>query len=184
MSNAERRAIASGENVAVPRVADIYAAMPSITGKFELEYEGELRGAETVAKDLIRAAVLNVSAGYFRDHDARAVVRWFDAGGNLQMSDTTPARELVDQTRDVAGLHDAARHIGDPSTAEPELASAHRLRARSPLRAEEDQPQRRLALLGQRLGDGTPAVGGHSRRTPDLEDDEIPMQGGKKKYYN
>ena len=60
-----------GENVVVPRVADIYAAMPSITGKFELEYEGELRGAETVAKDLIRAAVLNVSTGYFRDSDAR-----------------------------------------------------------------------------------------------------------------
>src|SRR5439155_33035 len=47
-SNAERRALANGEPVAVPRVTDVYAALPSITGKFELEYEGELRGAEQV----------------------------------------------------------------------------------------------------------------------------------------
>ena len=63
VSNAERRALVNGEAQVVPRVADVYAAMPSITGKFELEYEGELRGAETVAKDLIRAAVLNVAHG-------------------------------------------------------------------------------------------------------------------------
>ena len=183
VSNAERRAIASGENVAVPRVADIYAAMPSITGKFELEYEGELRGAETVAKDLIRAAVLNVSAGYFRDHDARAVVRWFDAGGNLQLSDTTPARELVDQTRDVAGLHDAARHIGDPSTAEPELASRidfalEALCAQKKISRSDDW---RYSASDSATARRQSAA---TRRTPDLEDDEIPMQGGKKKYYN
>src|SRR6059058_6073284 len=46
VSNAERRALANGEKLVVPRVTDIYAALPSITGKFELEYEGELRGAE------------------------------------------------------------------------------------------------------------------------------------------
>ena len=48
VSNAERRALALGEKIVVPRVTDLYAALPSITGKFELEYEGELRGAETV----------------------------------------------------------------------------------------------------------------------------------------
>src|SRR5262245_17628646 len=57
VSNAERRALANGEGVVVPRVTDVYAALPSITGKFELEYEGELRGAEQVARDLIRSAV-------------------------------------------------------------------------------------------------------------------------------
>ena len=52
VSNAERRALASGEPVAVARVTDVYAALPSITGKFEMEYEGELKGAEAVARDL------------------------------------------------------------------------------------------------------------------------------------
>jgi magnesium chelatase subunit I len=51
VSNAERRALHAGESVVVPRVADVYAALPSITGKFELEYEGELRGADNVARD-------------------------------------------------------------------------------------------------------------------------------------
>ncbi len=57
VSNAERRALAHGEQTIVPRVSDVYAALPSITGKFELEYEGELHGAERVAHDLIRSAV-------------------------------------------------------------------------------------------------------------------------------
>ena len=48
ISNAERRAIRSGEKLVVPRVGDIYAAMPAITGKLELEYEGELKGADNV----------------------------------------------------------------------------------------------------------------------------------------
>src|SRR5471030_1895685 len=51
VSNAERSALASGETLVVPRITDVYAALPSITGKFELEYEGELRGAEQIARD-------------------------------------------------------------------------------------------------------------------------------------
>ena len=30
----------------MPRISDVYAALPSITGKLELEYEGELKGGE------------------------------------------------------------------------------------------------------------------------------------------
>src|ERR1700758_4692556 len=42
ISNAERRAIRNQEKTIVPRVGDIYSAMPAITGKLELEYEGEM----------------------------------------------------------------------------------------------------------------------------------------------
>ena len=48
-SSAEQRAIRSHDSKAVGRVSDVYAAIPSMTGKFELEYEGELRGAENIA---------------------------------------------------------------------------------------------------------------------------------------
>src|SRR2546421_3074509 len=54
VSNAERRTIVTKEKNVVPRIAGVYAALPAITGKLELEYEGELQGAETIAKDLIR----------------------------------------------------------------------------------------------------------------------------------
>src|ERR1700746_2775525 len=42
ISNAERRAISHDEKSVVPRVSDIYAALPAITGKVELGYEGEM----------------------------------------------------------------------------------------------------------------------------------------------
>ena len=52
VSNAERRALRTKENEAVPRILDIYAALPSITGKLELEYEGELKGGDAVAREI------------------------------------------------------------------------------------------------------------------------------------
>src|SRR5467141_811579 len=56
LSNAERRTIVTKEKTVVPRISDVYAALPAITGKLELEYEGDLQGSETIAKDLIRRA--------------------------------------------------------------------------------------------------------------------------------
>src|SRR5215468_3072591 len=115
VSNAERRALANGEKVIVPRVTDLYAALPSITGKFELEYEGELRGAEQVARDLIRSAVGNVFTGMFDGVDTRTVIEWFDLGGTLPLSDTSSADDVVKQARGVQGLLDLAKRVGSAS---------------------------------------------------------------------
>src|SRR6059036_998895 len=112
VSNAERRALANGEKVAVPRVTDVYAALPSITGKFELEYEGELKGAETIARDLIRSSVGNVFTGMFEGQDSRPVVEWFDLGGSLPLGDSTAAADVVSQTSGVQGLRELASHVG------------------------------------------------------------------------
>src|SRR5438552_636411 len=56
ISNAERRAIRHREPVTVPRIGDVYAALPAITGKLELEYEGEMKGADHVGREPIRSA--------------------------------------------------------------------------------------------------------------------------------
>ena len=74
LSNAERRALVNREDPVVARVTDVYTALPSMTGKFELEYEGELRGADNVARELIRAAVANVFASQFDGVDAHRIV--------------------------------------------------------------------------------------------------------------
>src|SRR6185295_17617659 len=74
VSNAERRAIISGDLEIVPRVADVYAAIPAITGKIELEYEGELKGAETIARDLIRQSVQMVFRLYFPATDFKETI--------------------------------------------------------------------------------------------------------------
>src|SRR5206468_6952250 len=125
VSNAERRALASSETPVVPRITDIYAALPSITGKFELEYEGELRGAETVARDLIRSAVGAVFTGVFDGIDTRTVVDWFDLGGTLQLSDGTPSEEVIAQTRRVQGLRELAEQaVNSKGGGAPAVAAA------------------------------------------------------------
>jgi magnesium chelatase subunit I len=95
VSNAERRALLTGEDAIVPRIADIYAAIPSMTGKMELEYEGEQIGANRIAKDLIKRAAGEVFEGYFVGIDFASTVRWFEAGNNIRLADTASASECL-----------------------------------------------------------------------------------------
>jgi magnesium chelatase subunit I len=125
VSNAERRAVANDEPLAVPRVSDVFAALPAITGKLELEYEGELKGADKVAADIIRAAVGAVFETHLGHAPARQVVEFFDMGGSLQLDDTASARTLLEQTRKVQGLGELTEQLGLPEDAPaPLLASA------------------------------------------------------------
>ncbi len=125
ISNAERRAIGLHETPVVPRIADIYAALPSLTGKLELEYEGELVGAERIAQDLIREAVGEVFSAYLGSSDLRSVTRHFEAGGSLKLRDDAPAADTLHQLRQVPGLFDHVSALGlSESDPAPLLASA------------------------------------------------------------
>ena len=91
VSNAERRALLTGEESIVPRISDIYAAIPSMTGKMELEYEGEQLGANRIARDLIKRAAGEIFEGYFVGIDFSRTVQWFDEGNKLLLADTAAA---------------------------------------------------------------------------------------------
>jgi magnesium chelatase subunit I len=104
ISNAERRAILTGETDIVPRISDIYAAVPSMTGKMELEYEGEQVGAGKIAKDLIKRAAGEIFEGYFVGIDFTKTVRWFDQGNTVRLADTASSRECVELLEDVPEL--------------------------------------------------------------------------------
>ena len=106
VSNAERRALLTGEEEIVPRISDIYAAVPSMTGKMELEYEGEQVGATRIAKDLIKRAAGEIFEGYFVGIDFTNTVRWFDQGNNLRLADTASADECLTLLDDVPELID------------------------------------------------------------------------------
>ena len=67
ISNAERRAILSGENTVIPRYSDFHFALPGMTGKMELVFEGEQEGAVKVGKALMGKAVREVFINYFPD---------------------------------------------------------------------------------------------------------------------
>ena len=108
VSGAERRAVLGGTSRAVPRVSDVHGAVSSITGKLELEYEGELQGATTVARELIRKAAGTVLDERADELSFDAVVSWFDGGGVLKFSPDEPADACLAGFERVTGLVDAA----------------------------------------------------------------------------
>ena len=108
VSNAERRSLLTAEEPIVPRIADIYAAIPSMTGKMELEYEGEQVGANRIARDLIKRAAGEIFEGYFVGIDFSRAVQWFDEGNKLLLADTAAAVECVTLLEAVPELMDAA----------------------------------------------------------------------------
>ncbi|HSM84933.1 MAG TPA: hypothetical protein VLT16_02220 [Candidatus Limnocylindrales bacterium] len=121
VSNAERRALRNGEGSIVPRIGDVYAALPSITGKLELEYEGEMRGADTVARELIRVAVAKTYDVYFKDLNMQQVVQWFELGGEIKMSDTAGAQEVLEGLRNIQGLTEKLAPVGIKQKDRPEV---------------------------------------------------------------
>jgi magnesium chelatase subunit I len=104
ISNAERRAIHNDEKLVVPRVSDIYAALPAITGKLELEYEGEMKGADFVGRDLIRLALAKTYDEYFTGANMNQVVQWFDLGGEIQLADSISACQALENLQGIQGL--------------------------------------------------------------------------------
>jgi magnesium chelatase subunit I len=112
VSNAERRALKSKDSEAVPRILDVYAALPSITGKLELEYEGELKGGDAVARELIRSAVGKVFQNYFDGVNLRSVVQWFELGGSLKLDDDMTLADIVEQLGRIQGLMEHTDRLG------------------------------------------------------------------------
>jgi len=108
VSSAEQRAARTRETHAVGRVADLYASLPSITGKLELEYEGELKGAETIARELIRAAIGRVFSKHFANVNFQPVIQWFELGGELKVPDIISTSERYQQ---LSKIQDIFEHI-------------------------------------------------------------------------
>src|SRR4051812_45866654 len=112
VSNAERRAIVTGETEIVPRISDIYAAQPAITGKIELEYEGELVGGHAIARELIRRAsevTFHERAGGVNTDD---IVIWFDEGGALQVTEDGNSEAMKEAFSAVPGLVELVQYVG------------------------------------------------------------------------
>jgi len=109
ISSAERRALLRGEPTVVPRIADVYAALPALTGKFELEYEGELMGADAVARALIRESVSEAFSVYLGSAELSGVVAHFESGASLKLEDDAATPDVLAQLKRVPGL---LEHVG------------------------------------------------------------------------
>jgi magnesium chelatase subunit I len=124
VSNAECRALKNREATIVPRPSDIYASLPSLTGKLELEYEGELKGADTVAREVIRQAIAKVFKRYFDNVPLQSVVQWFELGGTLRYPPNAPSDELVQQFKKIQNLLEKTQSLGMKAKDDASLLAA------------------------------------------------------------
>ncbi len=168
LSNAERRALLHGESVVVPRVGDIFAALPGITGKIELEYEGEMRGADQVVREIIRSAVATVFDQHFPAVNTQQIEQWFNLGGTVQLNDQQPATSTLAELKQIQGLLEKLAPFHITSKSQPETAvsaaefllegmTAHKRISRSEERsfsaAEKKQRNQDASEFGQRIRD-------------------------------
>ncbi|WP_221089564.1 ATP-binding protein [Deinococcus aquaedulcis] len=109
-ANAERRSLTGGD-APVVRVSDVYAGLPAITGKMELEYEGELKGADNVARDVIRKAAGAVYARRYGSANTRELEKWFENGNVFRFPQGGDSREALQATQEVPGLTELAAEV-------------------------------------------------------------------------
>lgn len=181
ISSAERRALLTGESDAVPRVADVYAALPAITGKLELEYEGELKGGDHVAREVIRGAVGRVYTKHLDGANLREIVQYFNLGGTLLLDENATATEHAQQLGTIQGLLEKTRHVGVRENATDAARAAAGEFILEGLYA--------LKRIGRSEENGFTASG-EARPEPkpvvelDEEDEWPPRRGNKRRDYN
>ncbi|MBI1806395.1 MAG: sigma 54-interacting transcriptional regulator [Ignavibacteria bacterium] len=145
ISNAERRAILTNEPCLMPRICDLPQALPGMTGKVELVFEGEQEGPLKVGKALIGKAVREIFKTYFPDPLQRKVSRthipetrhvpedaeygkvtaWFEAGNKIEISDDMPLDNYFNELDKVKGLREITKkHMKIADGNKYELASA------------------------------------------------------------
>ena len=166
VSNAERRALIHGETTVVPRVGDIMAALPGITGKIELEYEGEMRGADTVVREIIRTSVAGVFDQYFAGQNTQQIEQWFNLGGSVQFDDRQSSAAVLKELNQIQGLFEKLAPFHITAKSQPETAvsaaefllegmTAHKRISRSEERtfsaAEKKSRNEQAANFGERM---------------------------------
>lgn len=114
ISTAERRSILCKENETAIRVTDFLGVLPSITGKIELVYEGELEGPTKVAHILLGKAIKSLLMGYLPDPEQikknkqsnpyQEIIQWFADGNQLNMIDLVDDKNYQSALKSLPGL--------------------------------------------------------------------------------
>ncbi|HLG94028.1 MAG TPA: magnesium chelatase, partial [candidate division Zixibacteria bacterium] len=132
VSNIERRALKTGDKKLYPRICDLYAALPSISGKIELVYEGEQEGAGAIAANLVGRAVKELFLSHFppprkpkqtveeEDYTYSEVLSYFSNRHHIELSDQSPFEEYSAALHKVKGLKKLAAAHFQPSSPEEE----------------------------------------------------------------
>ncbi len=117
MSSAERRALINKEEHTHVRVADFWGAIPAITGKVELVYEGEQEGAQSVAQHLLGKMIRTLFLQYFPDPEKmkkmkdkknpyKTITDWFSDGKTVDILQNASYAAYQQTLFGVTGLND------------------------------------------------------------------------------
>jgi len=112
ISNAEKRAVRTGEREIVPRLTDLPAVVASMGGKIELEYVGEDKKEGDLIDRLIGRAVLKVWDKYLQVDALKRVPEHFESGWGVEVSDRMRAEEYLDGIRQIPGLREGIALLG------------------------------------------------------------------------
>lgn len=128
VSNVEKRALLTKDKNLYPRICDLIAVVPSVTGKVELVYEGEQEGAGIVAFNLIGKAVKEVFGRYFPEvpksgapsgsNHYSEILRYFSSGHTVELSDEAPFEQYYAALNKIPGLRKVVEEHLPPSTKE------------------------------------------------------------------
>jgi magnesium chelatase subunit I len=175
ISNAERRAIVQKEVLVLPRISDLFAAVPGITGKLELEYEGEMRGADTVVRDLIHTAVGKIYDHYFADTNTQQVEQWFNLGGSVKLDDNQSTAAAHADLKQIHGLFDKLAPLGvTPSD------DVHKVVAAAEFLLEGMVAHRKLSRSEERVFSAHEKTGRLQPDRPDVEREFEEWQRGRR----
>ena len=105
-------------------MSDLYAALPGITGKLELEYEGEMKGADVVVRELIRAAIGKIFDKYFAATNTQQIEQWFNLGGTVRIDDDQPSEAILEELKQIQGLFPQLSPLSVKVSDAPEIAVA------------------------------------------------------------
>lgn len=118
VSNALKRTVRLGETNVVPRVTDLPAVLASTAGKIELETLGDANEEKIIDK-LVHSAVLNAFNRYFLVQEFDGLLRSFENGMTMDVSDNMPSMEYAQQAFRIDGLKAAVAKLhaqGNPAT--------------------------------------------------------------------
>ena len=113
ISNAEKRALRLKEVEVVPRISDLHCLLASTSGKIEMEYVGEDKKEDELVEKLLNRSILKVFDQYFNLNSLQKVVDYFNSGWGVEVSDTMPSQDYLEDIKQVPGLKEAIRALGD-----------------------------------------------------------------------
>jgi magnesium chelatase subunit I len=117
VANAVRRAIALGEKLAVPRISDLGYIVASTMGKVEME-SFEQTDEGKIINNFAMKAVLTVFNRRFQSGELEPVVKQFNSGFSVEVSDTMSAKSYMRYLKEIPGLAKAVKKATDSESPE------------------------------------------------------------------